>query len=131
MGRGGGELFEVKGGQTVFIFILPAFADGPAPIPAPGLMVQLLPFVLIILIFYFLLIRPQKKRQEEHGKMIESLKKDDEIVTSGGIYGQVADVRDDHFVVKIADGVRIKVTKSSVSNRIPDPASAIVKDKSK
>lgn len=100
------------------MFILPAFAEGQGAAPqAPGLMVQLLPFVLIIVIFYFLLIRPQKKRQDEHRKMLEAMKKGDEVVTNAGIFAQIADIRDDHFVLKIADNVRVKVTKSSISHK--------------
>ncbi|MBI4178293.1 preprotein translocase subunit YajC [bacterium] len=98
--------------------MLPAYAaEGAAP-PAPGILIQLLPFILIIFIFYFLLIRPQKKRQEEHRVMIDGLKKGDDVVTSGGMYAQVADVREDHFVVKIADNVRVKMTKSSIASKL-------------
>ncbi len=82
------------------------------------MLIQLVPFILIILIFYFLLIRPQKKRQEEHQKMIGDIKKGDDIVTAGGLIGQIADIRDDHFVLKIADNVRVKVTRSSVSHKV-------------
>ena len=106
--------------------ILPAYAQGAtAPPSAPGVMLQLLPFVVIIVIFYFLLIRPQKKRQEEHQKMVDSLKKGDEVVTHSGIFAQIADIRDDHFVLKVADNVRIKTTKASISHRASSaPAAA-------
>lgn len=100
------------------MWILPAFAEGTDKPPMPNMLIQLVPFIAIILIFYFLLIRPQKKRQDEHQKMIGELKKGDDVVTAGGLIGQIADVRDDHFVLKIADNVRIKVTRSSVSHKV-------------
>lgn len=112
------------------MLILPAFADSAAPPQAPGMLLQLMPFVFIIVIFYFLLIRPQKKRQEEHQKMIDSLKKGDDVVTYGGVYAQIADIRDDHFILKIADNVRVKTTKASISHKLaagggtPPPADA-------
>ncbi len=107
------------------MWMLPAFAaESPQTTPGPGVLIQLVPFVLIIVIFYFLLIRPQKKRQEEHQTMIDALKKGDDVVTSGGIHGQIADVRDDHFVLKIADNVRVKINKSAVSSRPAAPAEA-------
>ena len=65
-------------------------------------------------IFYFILIRPQQKKMKEHKKMIENLKKDDKIVTAGGIYGVVKNATPNTLTVEIADGVRVKVTRSSV-----------------
>lgn len=101
------------------MLILPAFADGAAAQPpvAPIYHTFIMMF-LIIVIFYFLLIRPQKKRQEEHQGMIDSLKKGDDVITAGGIHAQVADVRDDHFILKIADNVRVKATKTSISQKV-------------
>ncbi|MBN2190442.1 MAG: preprotein translocase subunit YajC [Candidatus Aureabacteria bacterium] len=70
---------------------------------------------VLFAIFYFLLIRPQKKQQEKHKQMIESLKKGDKIITSGGIYGVVANVKDKTFIVKVDDNTKIEVAKSCVS----------------
>ncbi len=105
------------------MLILPAFADGPAGVPpvAPIYHTFIMMF-LIIVIFYFLLIRPQKKRQEEHQTMIDGLKKGDDVITAGGLHAQVADVRDDHLVLKISDNVRVKATKTSITQKIQPPA---------
>jgi preprotein translocase subunit YajC len=73
-------------------------------------------FVLgsFVLIFYFLLIRPQQKRQREMQKMISGLKKGDRILTSGGLYGTVWDVKDDLVIVKLTEEVKVEVAKSAV-----------------
>jgi preprotein translocase subunit YajC len=75
----------------------------------------LLPIALIFVIFYFLLIRPQKKAQEEHKKMIAQLKKNDEVTTSGGIYGTVMNVKDKTVTLKVDDNVKIEVLRSAIA----------------
>lgn len=69
---------------------------------------------LMIVVFYFFMIRPQMKRQKELRKFREALKKGDKIVTTGGIYGTVAEIKDDAIMIEIADNVKIKVDKSAV-----------------
>jgi len=81
-----------------------------------GGMASLIPLVLIIVIFYFLLIRPQQKRLKAHQAMIGELKKGDKIVTSGGIIGTVHDVNEDIVRVEIAEKVRIKVKRDTISS---------------
>lgn len=83
-------------------------------------LVAFLPFILIIVIMYFLMIRPQAKKQKEHKAMIESLDKGDKIMTSGGIIGTIAGIRDKDniLLVKIAEGVKIEITRSSVAQVI-------------
>lgn len=111
------------------MFILPAFAEGAAPAPqAAPLYHTFIMMFLIIIIFYFLLIRPQKKRQEEHQKMLDGLKKGDDVVMSGGIHAQIADVREDHYVLKIADNVRVKAAKNSVSQKVTPAGEAKLVD---
>lgn len=68
----------------------------------------------MVLIFYFLLIRPQKKKQQEHDKFVNAIKKGDKVVTQAGIYGRVAGVADNTVTVEIAQGVRVKMLKSSI-----------------
>ena len=105
------------------MLILPAFAEGTAPAaPAAPLYHTFIMMFLIIIIFYFLLIRPQKKRQQEHQQMLAGLKKGDDVVMSGGMHAQIADVREDHFVLKIADNVRVKATKASISQKVAPAA---------
>ena len=70
--------------------------------------------VLMVVVFYFFLIRPQQKRQKEIRKFQESVTNGTEVITSGGIYGKVKDVKEKYFVVEIADGVRVGGDKSNV-----------------
>jgi len=71
--------------------------------------------VIIFGIFYFILIRPQQKKVKEHKKMVEELKKGDKIVTSGGLYGMVEGVGVNTLTVKIAEGTKVKIARSSVA----------------
>jgi preprotein translocase subunit YajC len=89
--------------------------------------VQLLPLAFIFIIFYFLLIRPQQKRQKEHQQLLSNLKTGDKVVTSSGIHGLIANVKDTTFLVKIADNVKIEVDKNaiaSVSRPVEQPKAA-------
>jgi preprotein translocase subunit YajC len=76
---------------------------------------QLMPVILIFIVFYFLLIRPQKKMQNEHKSMVASLKKNDEVVTSGGIHGTIMNVKEGTVTLKVDDNVKIEVSKNSIS----------------
>jgi preprotein translocase subunit YajC len=76
---------------------------------------MLLPIIGMLAIFYFLLIRPQQKRQKQTQAMISALKNGDRVVTSAGIYGTVAGIKDDVIILKIAENVKIEVMKSAVS----------------
>ena len=75
----------------------------------------LIPTILIIGIMYFLMIRPQQKRMREHREMIGAIRRGDTVVTSGGIIGKVTRVDDNELQVEIADGVRIKLLRSTLS----------------
>jgi preprotein translocase subunit YajC len=77
---------------------------------------QLLPFAFIFVIFYFLLIRPQQKRQKEHQKLLSNLKTGDKVITSSGIHGLIANVKDTTFLVKVADNVKIEVDKNAIAS---------------
>lgn len=71
---------------------------------------------LIFVIFYFLLIRPQQKKQKQHQNMLESVKKGDRVVTSGGVYGTVVGVKDNVVVLRIAEDVKVEFVKSAISS---------------
>lgn len=94
----------------------------PQPAEAPNPLMSLMPFLLIIVVFYFFMIRPQMKRQKELRKYRDSLKKGDKIITTGGIYGKVSEVKDAYITVDIADGVTIKIDKSAVIMDMSDAA---------
>jgi len=80
----------------------------------PGSMFHILMIVVLIAIFYFFMIRPQQKKQKEIRKFREGIKAGDNIVTAGGIYGKVRNVKDNTFAVEISKGVVITVDKGSV-----------------
>ena len=79
------------------------------------MLVQFMPFLLIFGVFYFLVFAPMRKKQKKHADMLQELKKGDRVVTSGGIHGTVMGVTDDMIQLRIADQIRIDVTKSAVS----------------
>ncbi|MFA5039562.1 MAG: preprotein translocase subunit YajC [Candidatus Omnitrophota bacterium] len=79
-----------------------------------GMFANLFPLALIFLIFYFILIRPQQKQQQEHKKMLEGLKKNDQIVTAGGIHGTIVNIKDKTLVVRVDDNARIEIDKTAV-----------------
>ena len=81
----------------------------------PNAIASLMPLIFIFAIFYFLLIRPQQKKQKEHGKMIGELKKNDEVVTSGGMHGTVVNVKDNTLTMKIDENVKVEIDKASVA----------------
>ncbi len=105
------------------LHILPltlAYAEGPAGGGEPSTIAAFLPFVILIAVFYFLLIRPQQKKSKEHKEMLGKIEKGDNILTTGGIFGRVTNVREDSLTVEIADNVRVKLTKSAVHSRQPE-----------
>ena len=78
---------------------------------------QFIPLILIFVIFYFFLIRPQQKRVKDHKAMVESLKRGDEVITSGGIIGVVDRVmEDDRLEVTIGEGTKVQIIKSTVTS---------------
>jgi preprotein translocase subunit YajC len=88
-------------------------------------LLQFLPLVLIFVVFYFLLIRPQQKKAKEHRATLEALRRGDKVVTGGGIIGTVVRVDGaDEVSVEIAEGVRVRVIRSTITNVVakPDPA---------
>ena len=103
----------------------PATAPGAAPQPGAGSMLSgILPMVLLFAAMYFLMIAPQRKKQKQHEKMLKELGSGDEIVTTGGIYGTITNVKDDRFVVRIADNTKIEIGKSFVQTVVTKPAAA-------
>lgn len=90
-----------------------------------GLMGMLFPLAIFVLIFYFFIIRPQKKRDKQQKNMIDSIARGDQIITIGGFYGTVREVRDDSFQIEIAEGVRVTILKSAVQGkRLPAAGTA-------
>ena len=107
-------------------FLLTTIAAASAnPNSASAILIGLAPWLLIFVIFYVLLIRPQQQRAKEHQQAIAGIKKGDEVVTGGGIRGKVTRVTDDEAEVEIAQGVRVRVVKGTLSqvlNKSSKPA---------
>jgi preprotein translocase subunit YajC len=95
-----------------------AYAQAVPGIGGPGQMLSFLPLVLIFVIFYFLLIRPQQKKAKQHQEMLGKLKKNDDVMTSGGIYGKVISLADNVVTLEVAPNVRIRVNRPQISTVI-------------
>jgi preprotein translocase subunit YajC len=96
-----------------------AYAAGAAPQGQAGGEAQnplfaLLPFVAIIGVIYFLMIRPQKMQQQKHAEMIQGLKKNDEVITQGGIHATIVNVKENTFTLRVDDNARIEIGKSFI-----------------
>lgn len=83
-----------------------------------------LPLLLIIVVFYFFMIRPQMKRQKDLRKYRDSLEKGDKVITTGGIYGKINAIKDNHIIVEIDDNVKIKIDKSAILKDSSDISAA-------
>ena len=90
-------------------------AQGEGPPPTQGINFWLIG--LMFAGFWFLIIAPQRKKQKAHTKMLEALRSGDEVLTSGGIYGTITNVKDDRFVLRIADNTKIEVSRPSISSK--------------
>ena len=100
-------------------FISDAYAQGAGGGAAPFAYGDIMFLVLLFAVFYFLLIRPQQKRAKEHKKMVEAVAKGDEVVTNGGLLGKVLELGDNFLTVNIAEGVDVKLQRSSVASSVP------------
>ncbi|MXP61969.1 preprotein translocase subunit YajC [Roseomonas sp. M0104] len=104
------------------MFISTAYAqDAAAAVGGAGAIVmQLAPLFLIFVVFYFLLIRPQQKRAKEHREMLGALKRNDRVVTAGGILGTVTKVKEgsEEVEVEIAPNIRVMVVRSTISTLV-------------
>ena len=91
--------------------LAPAQQDGQSSNP----LTALLPFILIFAAMWFLLIAPQRKKQKQHDKMVKEMQPGAQVVTIGGLHGTITSIKDDRFVIKIADNVKVEVTKASIA----------------
>ena len=108
------------------MFATPAYAatGGAAAGGGASFLVQIFPLILIFVIFYFLLIRPQQKRMKQHQAMVQGVKPRDTAITSGGLIGKVTKVEDNEVELEIAQGVKVRVVKSMLSDIRPYGAKA-------
>lgn len=96
----------------------PAFAQAVGgPGGAPDVIVQLVPFALILIIMYFLIMRPQQKRAKEHADLIKNLRRGDSVITNGGLIGKVTKIIDEAEIeLEIAPNVRVRVARPMISD---------------
>ncbi len=100
-----------------------AYAADGAPQSNP--LAAFAPLIIFVAIFYFFVLRPQKKRQKTHDDLVNALQRGDKVITAGGFFGIVRDVKDDSVIIEIAEGLVARVLKSSISTKInnePKPA---------
>ena len=95
-----------------------AYAQSAPGVGGPGPMMTIFPFILIFAIMYFMVIRPQQKKAKDHREMLNKLKKNDEVMTSGGIYGKVVDLKENVVTLEVAQNVRIRVARPQIATVI-------------
>jgi preprotein translocase subunit YajC len=101
------------------LFITPAFAQasGSAPTGSTDMLVQFAPFIIIFAIMYFLILRPQQRRAKEQKAMVQSARRGDVVVTSGGLIGKVTKSTDETEVeLEIAPNVRVRLARSGIAD---------------
>lgn len=96
-----------------FAFSSPSGAEGGG-----SSIMMFIPIIAIFVIFYLILIRPQQKKQKEHQRMVSELGRGDMVVTNGGMYGKVVDVKEHIIVLKISDDVKVELVKNAVATVI-------------
>jgi preprotein translocase subunit YajC len=96
------------------MLITPAYAQGASG--SGDFFIQIMPFLLIFVIMYFLIIRPQQKRLKDHREMVAALRRGDTVVTGGGLVGKVTKVDENELQVELAQGVKVKVIRSTITD---------------
>jgi len=99
-----------------YLLMAQTAADGSQPNP----LMTFLPMILIIAVFYFFMIRPQMKKQKEVAAFRNSLQKGDKVVTTGGIYGKILELKDNYVLLLIDENVKIRVDKSALVKDMSD-----------
>ena len=101
----------------ILLTLLAQAQTGPPSAASPGGGFNLfVPLIFVLIIFYFIGIRPQARRQKEQQQLISALKTGDRVVTSSGIHGLIANVKDSTVIVKVADNVKIEMEKSAIAS---------------
>lgn len=98
--------------MDISLFSLIAQAEGGSPLPT------LIFFLLLFGGMWFLIIAPQRKRQKEHESMVKALHTGDEVVTAGGLFGTITNVKEDRVVVRIAENVKVEVGRNFIHSKL-------------
>ncbi len=106
----------------ILLLALPSIAIAQAAPPSqqPSFLVQAFPFIAMLFIFYFLMIRPQMKKQKAQQELLAALKKGDEVLTSGGIFGTIEGLTDKFVTLEIADGVSIRILRTQIMGTVKE-----------
>lgn len=99
--------------------IFPTAYAQEAAAQQPSMLYNVILFGGMFLLFYLILWRPQSKRAKEHRELVEGISKGDEVMTSGGLLGKVTRVSEDYMAIEVAEGIELKVQKSSVAAALP------------
>jgi len=110
--------------------INPAWAQA-APGAAPPAIMQFAPLILIFVVFYFLLIRPQQQKAKEHKTMLANLKRNDDVITTGGLYGKIMALTDKVATLEIAPNVRVRVDRQQIASMVSAGTAEDNKEKEK
>lgn len=87
----------------------------------PSVWGSMVPFLLMIAVLYFLILRPQAKKAKAHQELLAQLKRGDEVITAGGIYGKVEGLTDQFVTLEVSDGMKLKVLRRQVMNKLKEP----------
>ena len=94
----------------------------------PSTFISMLPLVLIFAVFYFLLIRPQQRKAREHRNMLAQLKRNDEVMTTGGVFGKVLTLTESELTLEVAPNVKIRVSRSHIAQLFRGEKAAAAKE---
>ena len=104
--------------STIFSNISLAMSGSGAQPGSGGILQGLLPFLVMGIAFYFLIIAPGRKKQKDHQKMIDALEKGAKVKTICGLFGTITGIKDDCFVIRISENVKVEIAKDSISAKV-------------
>jgi len=108
----------------------PAWAQA-APGDAPSALIQFAPIILIFVVMYFLVIRPQQQKARDHRQMLNNLKKNDDVITAGGLYGKIVQLSDRVVTLEIAPNVRVRIDRPQIAAMASSATNGDSKEKDK
>jgi preprotein translocase subunit YajC len=114
---------------TDLVFLAQAATPAPGTPEQPPFYMSIAPLIFVFVIFYFLLIRPQQKRAKEHAALVKAIKTGDKVITSSGIHGIVANVKETTVLVKVADNVKLEFDRAAITSIEKDATAAVLEVK--
>jgi preprotein translocase subunit YajC len=97
-------------------FAQTAAGTAPAAGSPLGALISFMPFILIMVLFYFLMIHPQNKERKKREEMLKAIQRGDKVLTRGGVYGVVADIKENTLIVKISENNKVEVERSYIDS---------------